>query len=126
MNMKTLLKNTLRRLGYDVVKYPPRNDFSQIDLTEEERRVIELARPYTMTTVERMLALMNAVNVVTLNKIPGAIAECGVWRGGSMMVAAATLLARGDTSRDLYLYDTYEGMPPPSEHDKSFDGMTAD
>ena len=33
------------------------------------------------------------------------------------MVAALTLLDLGDTSRDLYLYDTYEGMPPPSDKD---------
>jgi hypothetical protein len=79
-----------------------------------------------MTTVERMLALINAVTYVTNNRIPGDIAECGVWRGGSMMVAAATLIALGDISRSLYLYDTYEGMPAPSEHDKSFDGVTAD
>jgi hypothetical protein len=32
-----------------------------------------------------------------------------VWRGGSMMAAALTLALDGDTSRHLYLYDTYEG-----------------
>jgi hypothetical protein len=72
-----------------------------------------------------MLAMINAVTYITKNKIPGDIAECGVWRGGSMMVAAATLLSLGDTSRSLYLYDTYEGMSEPSEKDKSFDGVLA-
>jgi O-methyltransferase len=43
--------------------------------------------------------------------------ECGVWRGGSMQAAARTLLAVNDTSRDLHLFDTFDGMPAPSERD---------
>ena len=43
-----------------------------------------------------------------------------------MMVIARTLLAHGDRSRNLYLYDTYEGMSAPTEHDRSFDGVAAD
>src|SRR3954468_25055952 len=34
------------------------------------------------------------------------------------MVAALTLLGAGD-QRDLYLYDTFEGMPPPGDVDRS-------
>jgi hypothetical protein len=34
-----------------------------------------------------------------------------------MQAVARTLIAAGDTSRDLHLFDTYEGMPPPSERD---------
>ncbi|MGH7940771.1 MAG: TylF/MycF/NovP-related O-methyltransferase [Limisphaerales bacterium] len=78
-----------------------------------------------MTSLECMAALINAVTYVTQNRIPGDIAECGVWRGGSMMVVALTLLAHGDQSRDLYLYDTFEGMSPPTDEDKSLDGISA-
>ncbi|MGH9184340.1 MAG: TylF/MycF/NovP-related O-methyltransferase, partial [Acidimicrobiales bacterium] len=51
---------------------------------------------------------------------------CGVWRGGSMMAAALTLLRLGDTSRDLYLYDTYTGMTEPGEEDVTspYDGYS--
>jgi O-methyltransferase len=54
------------------------------------------------------------------------VVECGVWRGGSMQAAARALLASGDSSRDLYLFDTYEGMPPPSEEDLRYDGKPAE
>ncbi len=58
-----------------------------------------------------------AVDYVVKNRVPGAIVECGVWRGGSMMAAARTLLKLGDTTRDIFLFDTYEGMTPPSDVD---------
>jgi len=54
--------------------------------------------------------------------IPGAIVECGVWRGGSMHVVARTLLAIGATSRELYLFDTFDGMTPPTDKDVTYDG----
>ena len=43
-----------------------------------------------------------------------------------MMTIALTLLAQGDRSRSLYLYDTFEGMSAPTADDKSLDGVPAD
>jgi hypothetical protein len=56
--------------------------------------------------------------------VPGAIVECGVWKGGSMMAAALTLLRLGVSDRDLYLFDTFQGMPPPTQEDvfAAYDG----
>lgn len=45
-------------------------------------------RPYTLTSVEKMYALWQAVEYVHLAQIPGDVVECGVWRGGSSMMAA--------------------------------------
>ena len=123
--MKKLFKRFFRRLGYDVVRYHWECD-PLSDLSAAEKAIITAARPFTKTNVERMAALVNAVNYVVQSKVPGDIAECGVWRGGSMVVVARTLLLNGDASRSLYLYDTFEGMSAPSEHDKSFDGVAAD
>jgi hypothetical protein len=91
---------------------PASPDFSP-ELVETIRRV----RPYTMTTARRLAALCDAVEYVARANISGALVECGVWRGGSMMAAALTLLRVGDTQRDLYLFDTFEGMPAPGERD---------
>ena len=117
--MKRLVQNALRRLGYEVRRVPsgglPRVNLR--DVSGQERRIIESVLPFTNTSVERVLALINAVGYVTSNRIPGDITECGVWRGGSMMAAALTLLAHGDRSRRLFLYDTYEGMSQPTDHD---------
>jgi O-methyltransferase len=126
--MKTFIKNTLNRFGLDVVRYVPaeNSEFKAFpDLSEEQRCLVEAVKPYTMTSIERIVCLINAVTYIADNRIEGDIAECGVWRGGSMMTVALTLLTLGDTSRKLYLYDTFEGMSEPTEVDKSLDGVSA-
>ena len=83
-------------------------------------------RRHTMTSPARIDALTNSVEHVVSSKTPGAFAECGVWRGGSMMAVALTLLRLGETNRELYLFDTYSGMTEPSDRDvdSAYDGFS--
>jgi O-methyltransferase len=103
---------------------PPKHvyplDFEQADI-DLCRRV----EPYTMTTPTRIYALVRAVEYISARGIPGAIVECGVWRGGSMMAVALTLLRLGVTDRELYLFDTFAGMTAPSEEDLTPSGERA-
>jgi glycosyltransferase involved in cell wall biosynthesis len=85
------------------------------DMEPEFRSSLALARQYTMTSVERMYALYQAIHFIERANIPGAIVECGVWRGGSIMLALATLMTIGRTDRDIYLFDTFEGLPRPDD-----------
>ncbi len=80
--------------------------------------IIERVRPFTMTSDERISALCHAARYVVRSNIPGDMVECGVWRGGSTMAAALTLIAEDDRSRTLHLFDTFEGMPPPTGIDR--------
>ncbi|MGB8003771.1 MAG: TylF/MycF/NovP-related O-methyltransferase [Gaiellaceae bacterium] len=81
--------------------------------------------PYTMTTPARIYSLVRAVEYVSARAVPGAFVECGVWRGGSMMAVALTLLRLGVTDRDLYLYDTFTGMTAPTDEDVRRSGERA-
>ncbi len=94
------------------------------DIDDEARNVIETVTPFTMTSPERILAFRDALRHVCRHTIPGDIVECGVWRGGSMMAAAITLLAVGQR-RPLWLYDTFEGMSPPADTDRDVHGTDA-
>lgn len=96
------------------------------DYDDEAKSIIRAVKPYTMTSPERLNAFILATRHVVRHGIPGDIVECGVWRGGSMQACAKTLLATGDTERDLYLFDTYEGMTPPTEEDLRRDGKAAE
>jgi hypothetical protein len=93
-----------------------------LDCDEMALPIMRAAGPYTMTRTEKKYALYLATRYVVENKIPGAIVECGVWRGGSMHIVARTLDAIGDTSRELYLFDTFEGMTPPTDKDRTVSG----
>ncbi len=80
-----------------------------------------------MTSPERIRALIDAVRYIVNCGIPGDIVECGVWKGGSMMAVAMTLLSLKHATRDLFLFDTFEGMPKPNEIDVSpVDGKASD
>lgn len=127
--MKKIIRNVIRQCGFDLVKYPPATAAEPVDLRDlsaEEKRIIAAVQPYTLTSIERRAGLIHAVTHVIKNGLQGDIAECGVWRGGSMMTIAMTLLAHGDRSRHLYLYDTFEGMSEPTVDDRHLDGTSAD
>ncbi|MFB7714693.1 TylF/MycF/NovP-related O-methyltransferase [Streptomyces sp. NPDC056105] len=96
------------------------------DYDDEAKDIIRAVKPYTMTSPERLNAFILATRHIVKHDIPGDIVECGVWRGGSMQACAKALLAQGDTERDLYLFDTYEGMTPPTEQDLRRDGKSAE
>ena len=95
------------------------------DYDDELCEVIRMVRPYTMTSPDKLHALITATRYLSRHDVAGAVVECGVWRGGSMHAVARTLNGFGDHSRDLYLFDTFEGMPPPTEKDVRMDGKTA-
>jgi O-methyltransferase len=89
-------------------------------------RLVETIAPHTLTLkggAEAAWALYEAVEYVVRNNIPGDIAECGVWSGGSMLLAAHALKHFGDTTRRIYLYDTFSGMPKPDDIDVRWDGI---
>ena len=95
------------------------------DFDEGTARVFRAVAEFTMTSAERIEALVNAVRYIVANRVAGDIVECGVWRGGSSMAAALTLKELGDERRHLYLYDTFEGMSAPTEEDVTLDGVAA-
>jgi hypothetical protein len=78
-----------------------------------------------MTSPERVFAVLDAVRYVLKNRLEGSIVECGVWRGGTMMAVAHLLRMHNSFDRDLYLFDTFEGMPLPADVDTDFRGRKA-
>lgn len=86
--------------------------------------LFEQVKPYTMTSVEALFALYSGVNHVLDRNIPGDFVECGVWRGGSSLLVALILKQRGISNRKVVLYDTFAGMPAPTEFDVDKYGHT--
>jgi O-methyltransferase len=123
--MKRLLKAALARAGWELARTTDRDAQALADVPDADRQIIQRVSPFTMTSLERRASLLGAVDHIVKHRIEGDIVECGVWRGGSMMAIALALMARGDTSRHLYLYDTFEGMSEPTEHDKALSGELA-
>jgi len=85
--------------------------------SESDQLILGEARPHTLTTGVQMLALIDAVRYCVARRLEGAFAECGVWRGGSVLAMILTLQELGRADRDIHLYDTFEGMTEPTEAD---------
>ena len=103
------------------LQYPDISDAFFIDAAGK-------VRPHTRTFgagAEAPWALYQSIEYVVRNRIPGDIVECGVWSGGSMLLAALALQHFGDTSRRIWLYDTFAGNPRPEAVDARWDGMPA-
>lgn len=129
--LTTIVKGAIRRLlwqaGLDVHRRSGK--FSYVDLSERIEphiaRTILRAAPYSMTGHPRLYVACKAAEHVVDARIPGAIVECGVWRGGTMMAIAETLRHLGHTERELWLYDTFEGMTEPARRDVGIGGVAA-
>ena len=70
--------------------------------------------------------------VVATDSLQGDIVEVGVYKGGTSMVMAWSLLHLARTksaepSRSMWLFDTFEGLPPPTKEDgkRAFDKWNA-
>ncbi|MDP1561081.1 MAG: TylF/MycF/NovP-related O-methyltransferase [Pirellulaceae bacterium] len=87
------------------------------DIPESSRQTYLAVKSLTMTSPERIFGLCQAVDHVLKAEVPGDFVECGVWRGGSSVAMIRSLLNHDVRSRDLWLYDTFEGMSSPTDHD---------
>lgn len=73
---------------------------------------IEKIRPYTKSSRERVLSMIHALGRVDRGGIAGDVVECGVWRGGNILLARTF-----SPSRVCWLYDTFTGMTEPGDMD---------
>lgn len=86
----------------------------------EFARLYNVVRPYTMSSNARLRALHYAVRHVVKNNIAGDVVECGTASGGSAALMGLALKQTG-SGRTLWVFDTFEGLPPPTHDDPDFD-----
>lgn len=120
------------RHAAEIEDYP----IEDIDRDTVFSNIFAKAREYTMTSKEVLYSLYQASRYVAEHQIPGDFVECGVWRGGSSLLAAMTLrefdkapkprlLGRRPKPRHFWLYDTFEGMTAPTAADVDKEGNSA-
>lgn len=127
-NLKRLVSKARRKYWRltNALAHSARSDHRfPADFSDSEVSILHGVRPFTLTTPERIVSLVRAIDYLVTCGVEGDIVECGVWKGGSMMAAALSLMAKGDATRTLHLFDTFEGMPPPTEVDRDFKGNSA-
>lgn len=117
--LKSFIKNVLKRVGLEVRllhKAPkPEVDadlyrplFSPWLGLGEFQRYYEIAAPKTLVYSDRCYVLYILLRQAIM--IKGDVWECGVYKGGTAAMMAAIIKDNGSSKR-LYLFDTFEGMP---------------
>ena len=76
-------------------------------------RLFQRIAPYTRVSREKLAVLCRLVATLDRDRVPGAIVECGVFKGG----AAAVMARQAACEREVYLFDSFEGLPPPGIED---------
>jgi O-methyltransferase len=69
------------------------------------------AEAETMIGMQRLKSLQECVETVLADDVPGDLIECGVWRGGACILMRAVLAAYGDETRNVWLADSFQGVP---------------
>lgn len=115
-------QKVLRRAGFALVSQKRRFSDMEPEFMQMRDRIASL----TLTVAERQYGLFNSIRYLHNAGIEGAFVECGVWKGGSAMLMTLALQHFGDTERELFLYDTFEGMSAPTDADVDTKGRKAD
>jgi O-methyltransferase len=68
----------------------------------------------TMIGLKRLDNLQHCVTDIIRNNVQGDLIETGVWRGGACIFMRAVLKAYMDSSRTVWVADSFRGLPPPN------------
>jgi len=77
---------------------------------EDFWRIVPEVHDFTQLDMETLWSLYEAIRYLVSRGIQGDIVECGVLFGGAAMLSAKTLRLLDDVSREIWLYDSFEGF----------------
>jgi len=95
------------------------------DFTTIEHQIYTSVTGLACGGAEAIVSIIRSIDYLKTNNITGAFVECGVFRGANIIVMMKALLHAEVTDRDIFLYDTFSGMPEPDEIDVYYDGQQA-
>ena len=120
-----LFKSLFKKINYNLHKIESINIEQEFpDSNNFEKELFEIISEYTMTSHERIFALMKSINFVKHNNVDGDFVECGVWRGGNLILFQK-FIEKYNLSKKIYAYDTFEGMSEPDKIDETFKGESS-
>lgn len=97
---------------FNFLKQAPFRDFINI----KKMTLFLKVRPYTMLTYSGLSNVYELATIAGKYKIDGCFVECGVYRGGCVAVMACVAHNAGN-NRKIHLFDSFEGLPEPTEED---------
>lgn len=91
-------------------------NYFPVETDNYEKKIISTCLKFSMTNEIRMSALVGSFKHIFHNNIPGDFVECGVWRGGNLILLQK-LQEKYSLNRKIFAYDTFSGMPNAGPND---------
>ena len=101
---------------YRDVSYRWQDELTTLSIEQWKKEIAYQCSPFTVTKLSVVLDLIDTVENIILNDIPGDFVECGVFMGGSCMIMAE-VLKHYKQERDIWMYDTFSGVPIPEANE---------
>jgi cephalosporin hydroxylase len=122
--IKSVIKELLNRNGLEIRSTG--NPFPEFPVESSlfHKELILNAKHYSMTSTSRMWALIQAFEHISQTNVLGDLVECGVWKGGNLILLAS-LQEQIGSSRTIYGFDTFAGMVEPESIDLDYLGNSA-
>jgi O-methyltransferase len=116
--IKFIFKKILALFNLEIInkKFHP-TKWIPVEINNTEIKIINHCKKYSMTGELRMSVLINLVKLINKKKIKGDFVECGVWRGGNIILFEKLIEYLSIKDKMIYGYDTFEGMTTPSKFD---------
>ena len=93
-----------------------RNEHFIAEISQSEIDIIKSISNYSMSTPANHWAIIQSIKHISKNNIDGDFVECGVWKGGNIILFKL-ILDLLKLNKNIYAFDTFEGMPEPGEKD---------
>jgi len=95
-----------------------------IETDKQIIKFINISSKFSMTGHSRMHLLSQAILNVKEKGLEGDFVECGVWKGGNILLYKY-INDFYDLNKNIFAYDTFEGMTKPEDIDMDFYGTSA-
>ena len=122
--IKNSIKKVLKKFSYEIKKIKEINilifNSNKKNNFEEYYQICK--KESLNVSKERFVSLYQSINYIYKNDIEGDFVECGVFMGGSAMMISFAMREFdkiNNSSKNLWLYDTFEGMANPTIHDEN-------
>jgi len=114
--IKKIINKTFLSLGFEIKKINKMPNLLELEIDEKEIINFIIKNDLSMASPSRLIATLIATKYVCQSKIEGDFVECGVWRGGNSIIALQ-IINKLNENKNIWLYDTFEGMTKPTEYD---------
>ena len=125
--MKNFIKKIIKLFGYEIISkndWLRKNENYIAEISANESAILNDIKEYTMTSIPSQWSLLQSIKHVIRNNVEGSFVECGIFRGGNIILMSK-LLEEHKVEKNIFAYDTFEGMPLPGKDDLDLRGNSS-